>query len=606
MAFALADGGFGLGLPDVTTTDTGIVGPFTQQVGVDVGAGAAADAQVVAYDTASVTVGLLDPTGEPVGSVVLAEGSPLVSFTADADASVTTSVAFGSTGVEGVWFADVAGRPWVLLAPGGATDGGASGSGAQASVFSLGAGETATWFPLPDGMATTDPALADLVAAAGEPVVSTDVRHSVADDTAATSIDYVTADGSPVLVTRMPHQQDGTSSGPGCGLGTYATVAGTVELCATTTLDWSVPAVEPAGALDLDGLSDEQRDELADQVRADAAAIEPRPSDTYFGGKALARDTNLLVLAEQLGLDDVAGPLREDLAAALREWTEPDGCEARDARCFVYDPELRSVVGMTPSFGSEELNDHHFHYGYFLYAAGVLGADDATLVDDVAPVIDLLAADVAAGAASDDFPATRPFDVYRGHSWASGFSPFADGNNQESASEAVSAWNGLALWAEASGDAALEERARWMLSAEAASAKAYWTDFDQADPANEDFGHSVTSLVWNGKRDWATWFSAEPSAMLGIVVLPMHPVADYLAGDPERIRANLDEALVDDPDGYDVMFGDYLLMYAALAADGDAAESERLLAAARALPDERIDDGDTRSYLLAWLMAHTG
>ena len=39
------------------------------------------------------------------------------------------------------------------------------------------------------------------------------------------------------------------------------------------------------------------------------------------------------------------------------------------------------------------------------------------------------------------------FDPYRGHSWASGPSPFASGNNQESSSEAVAAWNGLALWA---------------------------------------------------------------------------------------------------------------------------------------------------------------
>ena len=118
------------------------------------------------------------------------------------------------------------------------------------------------------------------------------------------------------------------------------------------------------------------------------------------------------------------------------------------------------------------------------------------------------------------------------------------------------------------------------------------------------FGHSVTSLVWGGKRDWATWFSAEPSAMLGILVLPAQPVAEYLAGDPARIRANLDEALAgprDDAASWDVMFGDQLLMYAALAGPDDAAAA---LAVARDLPDERIDDGSTRSYLLAWLLTH--
>jgi hypothetical protein len=86
--------------------------------------------------------------------------------------------------------------------------------------------------------------------------------------------------------------------------------------------------------------------------------------------------------------------------------------------------------------------------------------------------------------------------------------------------------------------------------------------------------------------------------MLGILVLPMSPVADYLAADPERVTANLADSV---PDGYDVMFGDFLLMYSALAGPEEAAAA---LETARALPDERIDDGNTRSYMLAWLMSH--
>ena len=78
------------------------------------------------------------------------------------------------------------------------------------------------------------------------------------------------------------------------------------------------------------------------------------------------------------------------------------------------------------------------------------------------------------------------------------------------------------------------------------------------------------------------------------------PVADYLAGDPGRIRENLEEALAGAED-HDVMFGDQLLMYRSLAGAEDAAEALEL---ARALPEERIDDGNTRSYLLAFVMSH--
>ena len=216
---------------------------------------------------------------------------------------------------------------------------------------------------------------------------------------------------------------------------------------------------------------------------------------------------------------------------------------------------------------------------------------------DVAPVMDLLAQDIAAATASPQLPRLRVFDAYAGHSWASGTAPFADGNNQESSSEAVNAWNGLGLWAQVSGQVELADQAAWLMSTEAA-ATAYWTDLDLTDPVYDGFEHTVVALNWGGKRDWATWFSAEPSAMLGILLLPMGPYADYLAIDPDRVRDSLAEAA---PDGYDVMFGDYLLMYRALAGQQDAAAAWD---DALALPDERIDDGSSRAYLLAWIAAH--
>jgi len=591
LAFGVTDGGFAFGLPDVQVTEQSILGPYVPQVGVDVGA---ASVVVTGYDTASVTLDLLDGADSVLGTVTLVEGSPVLRYTAATDQTAALTVTFAEAG--GAVSTGAGGRQYVLV---GADD----ALSTDGRALDLDAGDAVAWFPVPDG--APDGAVVTLAEAAAHPVTGTTLAYGVADDSVTTAITYETGDdppGAPTVVVRLPHQRE--SEGATCGLGAYATVRGTADVCTASTLAWTSPAVEPAGTLDLSGLDEGARTELAAQVRADASALEPRPSDTYFGGKALARDANLLALAEQLGLDDVAAPLREDLAAALREWAEPAGCAERDARCFVYDPEVRSVVGRTPSFGSDELNDHHFHYGYVLYAAGLVAADDPALAADLAPVLDLLAADVASGAGDADFPALRVFDAYAGHSWASGYAPFADGNDQESASEAVSAWNGLALWAQASGDAPLEAQARWLLSAEATSARAYWTDFDRDDPALDGFGHTVTSLVWGGKRDWATWFSAEPSAMLGILVLPTQPVAGYLAGDPERIRANLDEALAgprDDPASWDVMFGDQLLMYAALAGPDDAAAALKI---ARTLPMERIDDGNTRSYLLAWLQAH--
>ena len=104
------------------------------------------------------------------------------------------------------------------------------------------------------------------------------------------------------------------------------------------------------------------------------------------------------------------------------------------------------------------------------------------------------------------------------------------------------------------------------------------------------------ALNWGGKRDYATWFTAEPAAMLGILVIPMTPAATYLGGDPARIEANVAEAT---GGRFDQKFGDYLLMYAGLAGPD---QRETALAAARTLDSRWIDDGNSRSYLLAWLM----
>ena len=116
------------------------------------------------------------------------------------------------------------------------------------------------------------------------------------------------------------------------------------------------------------------------------------------------------------------------------------------------------------------------------------------------------------------------------------------------------------------------------------------------DPVYDGFEHSIVSLNWGGKRDYATWFSAEPNAMLGILLMPMSPVAGYLGGDPARVSRNLSQGA---SAGYDVALGDYLIMYSALAGPAEAAQAVK---DAEKLPEKWIDGGNSRSYMLAWAM----
>ncbi|MCL3859691.1 glycosyl hydrolase [Actinotalea sp. K2] len=591
LSVAMTGSGFSLGLPVPDTSERAIVGPHLPAVTVDAGA----DRVLVgAYDDASVTLHLLDADDSLLGRAVLAQGSPFVSLTADTALVVAVDVTFepGAGVVAGTatGTAEVAGRTWSVVAPEGAfeDDGG----------LSLAAGEHATWYPLPDDASSA--AQEALARAAADPVTGTETSYGVGDGVARTTIGYRTAQGEPTVHVAMPHHRNGEQPDrSACDLGTYASVYGTLQVCAGSELVSWAPLLEPVRTLDLDAVPDAQREVLVEQVRADVAATVDFPSDTYFGGKWLYRAATLVTLGEQLGADEVVAGLRTELTDVLREWTEPQGCAERDHRCFTYDPDARGVVGLTPSFGSEEFNDHHFHYGYHLAAAGMMAADDPALAADLAPVMDLLAQDIAAVTATEWLPRLRNFDVYAGHSWASGTSPFADGNNQESSSEAVNAWNGLGLWAQATGQDALVDQASWLMSTEAA-AIVYWTDLDLEDPVYEGFGPTIVALNWGAKRDWATWFSGEPSAMLGILLIPMGPFADYLAIEPERIRASVAEAA---PDGFEVQFGDYLLMYQALAGEQDARDAWE---GAQQLSDESIDDGNSRAYLLAWIASHGG
>jgi endoglucanase Acf2 len=397
----------------------------------------------------------------------------------------------------------------------------------------------------------------------------------------------------------MPHQKAGLAAGATCDLGTFPSVYGTLSVCRGDELRWNAPVRPVTTELDLGRLSDADKATLADQVRTDVGDTKPFPADTYYGGKALYRSAQLYQLATQLGLEDVAASVKAKLVEQLDQWTDPQGCAKRPAFCFVYDAQGKGLVGQTASFGSDEYNDHHFHYGYFLYTAGLLAANDPALATKWRPVMDLVAADIASTGTKGLFPDRRVFDAYASHSWASGTAPFGDGNNQESTSEAVTAWTGLSLWAAVTTNEPLRTEARWMLAGEQSTALLYGLGLDRTDPVYQGFGHQVVSLNWGGKRDYATWFSPAPAAMLAILLLPASPSsAAYLAGDPDRIRAQVGEATTGA--GYGQAFGDYLLMYAGLAGKEDAAAA---LEHAKGLDAKWVDDGNSRSYLLAWLMA---
>lgn len=583
LSFQLTPQGFEFGLPTPTVAGNSIVSTPGPLLTIGVGTG---QAELTGYDDVSATVGFGSRGSD--GAVTIAEGSPVISYTAKSAGTLSLGSPFTAQGTDShgrrVLAARVSGRTFVAVAPSGS----AASSGSIQSIR-LAAGQSALFIGAPTASAASPLALADAVSG---PLQHVTTSYSVTGRVANTRLDYAAAGGSAV-VGILPDQQAGLSS-PCRRLGSYSTVYGTMQLCAGSDLAWHVPTVQPSDTLQVSHLTSADRSAIVAQLGKDLTSTVAEPADTYYGGKAMYRIANLLQLARALGQNADARKAETLLATRLEQWTSPGGCSsATAANCFVYDPAVHGLVGQAASFGSDQFNDHHFHYGYFFYAAAVLATVDPGTVAKIEPVMNLLAADLATSGSDGLFPERRTFDPYTGHSWAAGYAPFADGNDEESSSEATDAWNGLSLWAAASHQTALETEARWMLSDEAYSAVHLW--LDPAVPAGLTYQHPYLGINWGDKRDFASWFSPLPSSILAIQLIPMSPASTYVDDGASVIAKNLAAA---EPHGTNVLYGDYLLMYRSLESTAAARQAKADIAS---LSPKNIDDGDSRAYLMAFV-----
>ncbi|MGW5636195.1 glycosyl hydrolase [Streptomyces sp. NPDC003832] len=261
--------------------------------------------------------------------------------------------------------------------------------------------------------------------------------------------------------------------------------------------------------------------------------------DTYWTGKALGKLAQLVPLAEQIGETGIRDKLLELIKGRLQAWFTAGG-----ANEFSYDQAWKTLTGYPASYGSDsELNDHHFHYSYYVFAAAIVAQYDSSWAADSAwgGMVKTLIRDTANASRTDSaFPFLRGFDVYAGHSWASGHQGFAAGNNQESSSESTNLSAALVLWGSATGDNSLRDLGTYLLTTEAEAIAQYWFDADeQVFPST--FGHDTAGMVWGSGAAYATWWTANPEEIHGINVLPVTGGSLHLGGEKAAIRRNLAE-----------------------------------------------------------------
>ena len=240
-----------------------------------------------------------------------------------------------------------------------------------------------------------------------------------------------------------------------------------------------------------------------------------KPADTYTHGKLMGCLMEYCIAAEAAGSSgdtyykDALHGLETLLTLWLNPKTKPSTSlfpghppappEDWDGHYpfyyFAYHRTYSTMLGYPSSFGATtSLNDHHFHYGYFIHAAAYLALKSQDLhnpdfVKNYGPMIDLLVADIACTDAiqryvdetlfsdpgsAPQFTKLRYWDWYEGHGWATGYQdPTPIGVQQESSSEAINAWAGMVLWGQIADRPAIRDAGIALLSTHIASVNQY-------------------------------------------------------------------------------------------------------------------------------------
>ena len=331
-------------------------------------------------------------------------------------------------------------------------------------------------------------------------------------------------------------------------------------------------------------------DRMAAYMRQALATHNPHflSQGSYFGAQGMHRLAMLLPVAPMIkaaasapaAVDEVAKNIytkvADDLAYRLSAVRSNGTLKNAAEHVLYYEPRWGSLIpSPEDGFAADSLlNDHHFHYGYFVKIAAELARWEKSHPGDpankgwapaYAPMIRLLIKDMAntsrVGGAAPDFPFLRHFSPYAGHSWASGSSRGNQGGQQESTSEAIQAWAAMLLWSQlnypaSAENADLERWAAYMFASEVQAAELYWFGFTTntafkpyvsfrqyatkttAVPA--PYVPSMVSQVFQNAMTYQTCFGNPPLLKQGIQWLPLTGSSLYLgsyAGYPDAAVA---------------------------------------------------------------------
>lgn len=249
-----------------------------------------------------------------------------------------------------------------------------------------------------------------------------------------------------------------------------------------------------------------------------------KAADAYWQGKTLHPLAMGALAANEIGDTAHRDTFLARIKSVLTDWFtytngEPD-------YFFYYNSDWGTMYYKTSEFGANYgITDHHFTYGYYVFAAAVLATFDDQFRNDYGQMVEHLIRDYANPSRTDPlYPAFRSFDPYEGHSWAGGYADNNNGNNQEAAGESLFGWVGQYMWALLTNNTAYRDAAIYGFTTELKAVEQYWFNYD-GDNWLPGWTHKTVGQVYGSSNFYGTFFSAAPVHIYGIHWLP---TSEYL------------------------------------------------------------------------------
>lgn len=365
-------------------------------------------------------------------------------------------------------------------------------------------------------------------------------NYLITDKNLIYTLSWKTQNNRPPLMLSLAHQRQDLTQTNSIA---YQSIKGLMS--GKTQPSWTIELpLLPVLFLESKHISPDTKKVLRDSLQLEAKAFikDKFPEEgPYLMGKRIARIARLILIANYLDETELQDKMLEGLKSQLTERMLEKG-----SWFFQYDKTWGGIIPSKEDYGARHYNDHHFHYGYWVYAFAVIAKLDPDWLKKPLKTkqftphewISYLILDYANNDKNNPyFPLQRYQDDYAGHSWASGLTASEAGQNEQSSSEAVNAYYALALYAKATQDSASYAWAQFLMTRELRAAQLYWQIPQDSLVYSEEFkkNNQVIGNLWASKVDANAYFIKCTTAYrcglqysFGIQMLPFTAISQYL------------------------------------------------------------------------------